>query len=110
MQSIRSVLSLQRTSCHLWLKKPKRLFSSRKDTIGGGAIQGEDLGSRMGFAGPILLKTGENKDKYKVRFRDPKFGKREGQRGFNEGDKFFATKEDKEAYLKYKLREKKENQ
>ena len=41
-----------------WLKKPKRLFSSRKDTIGGGAIQGEDLGSRMGFAGPILLKTG----------------------------------------------------
>jgi len=36
-----------------WLKKPKRLFSSRKDTIGGGAIQGEDLGSRMGFAKPI---------------------------------------------------------
>jgi len=35
-----------------WLKKPKRLFSSRKDTIGGGAIQGEDLGSRMGFAKP----------------------------------------------------------
>ena len=36
-----------------WLKKPKRLFSSRKDTIGGGAIQGEDLGSRMGFKNPV---------------------------------------------------------
>jgi len=93
-----------------WLKKPKRLFSSRKDTIGGGAIQGEDLGSRMGFAGPILLKTGENKGKYKVRFRDPKFGKREGQRGFNEGDKFFATKEEADAFyqdLQSKVSEKK---
>ena len=58
--------------------------------IGGGAIEGEDLGTREGFAGPVLLKTGENKGKYKVRFRDPKFGKREGQTGFNEGDQFFT--------------------
>jgi hypothetical protein len=91
-----------------WLKKPKRLFSSRKDTIGGGAIQGEDLGSRMGFAGPVLLKTGENKGKYKVRFRDPKFGKREGQSGFNEGDKFFATKEEADAFYQDLLSKKDE--
>jgi hypothetical protein len=91
-----------------WLKKPKRLFSSRKDTIGGGAIQGQDLGSRMGFAGPVLLKTGENKGKYKVRFRDPKFGKREGQSGFNEGDKFFATKEEADAFYQDLLSKKDE--
>jgi hypothetical protein len=93
-----------------WLKKPKRLFSSRKDTIGGGAIQGEDLGSRMGFAGPQLLKTGENKGKYKVRFRSPEFGRREGQTGYNEGDKFFATKEEADAFyqdLQSKVSEKK---
>ena len=93
-----------------WLKKPKRLFSSRKDTIGGGAIQGEDLGSRMGFAGPVLLKTGENKGKYKVRFRSPEFGRREGQTGYNEGDKFFATKEEADAFyqdLQSKVSEKK---
>jgi hypothetical protein len=34
-----------------YLLKPNRLFTSKpQDTIGGGAIQGEDLGSRMGFA------------------------------------------------------------
>ena len=93
-----------------WLKKPKRLFSSRKDTIGGGAIQGEDLGSRMGFAGPVLLKTGENKGKWKVRFRDPKFGKREGQSGFNEGDKFFATKEEADVFYQDLLSKKDEKQ
>jgi hypothetical protein len=38
-----------------WLKKPKRLFSSRKDTIGGGAIQGENLGSRTGFGSPEAI-------------------------------------------------------
>lgn len=83
-----------------WLKKPKRLFSSKQDTIGGGAIQGDDLGSRTGFAGPQLLKTGENKGKYKVRFRDPKFGKREKGTGFKEGDQFFATKEEADAFYK----------
>ena len=40
-----------------YLLKPKRLFTSKQDTIGGGIIQGEDLGSRMGFAGPVLLKA-----------------------------------------------------
>ncbi len=80
--------------------KPNRLFTSKKNTIGGGAIQGEDLGSRVGFAGPVLLKTGENKDKYKVRYRDKEFGRREGQTGFNEGDKFFDTKEEADAFYK----------
>jgi hypothetical protein len=43
-----------------WLKKPKRLFSSRKDTIGGGAIQGEDLGSRTGFGSPEAIEYLKN--------------------------------------------------
>ena len=94
-----------------YLLKPIRLFTSKpQDTIGGGAIQGENLGSRMGFAGPVLLKTGENKGKYKVRFRDPKFGKREGQSGFNEGDKFFATKEEADAFYQDLLSKKDEKQ
>ena len=32
--------------------KPNRLFTSKKNTIGGGVIQGEDLGSRTGFSSP----------------------------------------------------------
>jgi hypothetical protein len=41
-----------------YLLKPNRLFTSKpQDTIGGGAIQGEDLGSRMGFAKPIPANT-----------------------------------------------------
>jgi hypothetical protein len=43
-----------------WLKKPKRLFSSRKDTIGGGAIQGENLGSRTGFGSPEAIEYLKN--------------------------------------------------
>jgi len=36
-----------------YLLKPNRLFTSKpQDTIGGGAIQGEDLGSRMGLKDP----------------------------------------------------------
>jgi len=36
-----------------YLLKPKRLFTKKQDTIGGGTIQGENLGSRSGFADPI---------------------------------------------------------
>jgi hypothetical protein len=93
-----------------WLKKPKRLFSSRKDTIGGGAIQGEDLGSRMGFAGPRLIKQGPDKGKYIVRYRNPKFGKREGQKGYNEGNTEPMTKKEADAFyqdLQSKVSEKK---
>ncbi len=68
--------------------------------IGGGVIQGENLGTREGFAGPVLLKTGENKGKYKVRFRDEKFGRRKGQTGFNEGDQFFNTKKEADTFYK----------
>ena len=35
-----------------YMLKPNRLFTSKKNTIGGGVIQGEDLGSRTGFSSP----------------------------------------------------------
>ena len=81
-----------------YMLKPNRLFTSKKNTIGGGAIQGQDLGSRTGFAGPQLIKIGDEKGKYKVRYRDKKFGKREGQKGYNEGNKIFDTKEEAEKF------------
>jgi hypothetical protein len=81
-----------------YLIKPKRLFTSKQDTIGGGAIQGEDLGSRVGFAGPKLIKTGKDKGKYVVRYRDKQFGKREGQKGYNEGNTPPMTKEEAEKF------------
>jgi len=81
-----------------YLLKPKRLFTSKQDTIGGGIIQGEDLGSRIGFSAPVQLKATENKGKWKVRYRDKKFGRREGETGYKEGDKFFDTKEEADAF------------
>ena len=33
-----------------YLLKPKRLFTSKQNRIGGGTIEGEDLGTRTGFA------------------------------------------------------------
>ena len=81
-----------------YLLKPKRLFTSKQDTIGGGIIQGEDLGSRIGFAGPKLIKQGPDKGKYVVRYRDEKFGKREGQKGYNEGNTPPMTKEEAEKF------------
>ena len=39
-----------------YLVKPNRLFTSRpRNTIGGGAIEGEDLGSRTGFNEPYAV-------------------------------------------------------
>ena len=94
-----------------YLLKPNRLFTSKpQDTIGGGAIQGEDLGSRMGFAGPRLIKQGPDKGKYIVRYRNPKFGKREGQKGYNEGNTEPMTKKEADAFyqdLQSKVSEKK---
>ena len=83
-----------------WLTRPSvPQTETREDfAIGGGVIQGENFGTREGFARPVLLKTTENKGKWKVRFRDEKFGRREGQTGFNEGDKFFDTKEAADAF------------
>jgi hypothetical protein len=37
-----------------YLLKPNRLFSSKQDRIGGGAIEGEDLGTREGFNRPRI--------------------------------------------------------
>ena len=89
-----------------YLKKPKRLFTSKpQDTIGGGNIQGDDLGSRTGFAGPELVQRGENKGQYRVKYRDPELGKREDGTGFKENKKFFKT--EKEAQKFYDDRQKK---
>jgi len=64
-----------------YLKKPNRLFTSKpQNTIGGGNIQGDDLGSRTGFAGPELIKRGEDKGKYTFFIRNPEYeGKGKGQ-------------------------------
>jgi len=37
-----------------YLLKPNRLFSSKQDRIGGGVIEGEDLGTRTGFNRPRI--------------------------------------------------------
>ena len=59
-----------------YLKKPNRLFTSKpQNTIGGGTIEGDNLGSRTGFKGPELIQRGENAGKYRVKYRDPQFGK-----------------------------------
>ena len=81
-----------------YLKKPNRLFTSKpQDTIGGGNIQGDNLGSRTGFAGPELVKRGENRDKYRVKYRDPELGK--DKRGYNkENKKFFNTLEEAQEF------------
>src|SRR6056300_1272874 len=94
-----------------YLKKPKRLFTSKsQDTIGGGNIQGDDLGSRIGLAGPELIQRGENRDKYRVKYRDPQFGKNPSGKGFKEGytdpmtkkqaEKFYKDRQNKMAELK----------
>jgi hypothetical protein len=44
-----------------YLLKPNRLFTSKpQDTIGGGAIQGENLGSRTGFGSPEAIEYLKN--------------------------------------------------
>ena len=59
-----------------YLLKPKRLFTNKQDTIGGGTIQGEDLGSRSGFAQITQLKQkGPYSGKFSLRRRDPDTGK-----------------------------------
>ena len=83
-----------------WLTRPSvPQTETREDfAIGGGVIQGENFGTREGFSKPKLMLATENKGKWKVRFRDKKFGKRKGQTGFNEGDEFFDTKEKADAF------------
>ena len=44
-----------------YLKKPNRLFTSKpQNTIGGGTIEGDNLGSRTGFKNPIPAETFKN--------------------------------------------------
>ena len=40
-----------------YLLKPKRLFTKKQDTIGGGNFTGQNLGSRTGFAGIQQVKN-----------------------------------------------------
>ena len=49
-----------------YLLKPKRLFTSKQNRIGGGTIEGEDLGTREGFFEP--KKVDSPKGEYSVRF------------------------------------------
>ncbi len=71
----------------------------RKDfAIGGGNFYGTDLGTREGFAGVKQFTTGENKDKYYVRYRDEKFGKNPDKAGFKEGNEIFDTKEEAQKF------------
>ena len=87
-----------------YLLKPKRLFTNKQNTIGGGTIQGENLGSRSGFAQITQLKQkGPNKGKFSLRRRDPN-DPAAGMKQF-----YFDTKEeavafDKKATAEGKLR------
>ena len=81
-------------------KQGEPLPSRGNFAIGGGAIEGEDLGTREGFAGPQLVKTGDKKGQYKVRYRDSKFGKRDKGTGYKEGNEFFKTKKEADAFYK----------
>ena len=74
------------------------------NAIGGGIIQGQDLGTREGFAGPKLLKAGENAGKYQVKYRDPELGKRADGRGNIEATKYFNTKKEADAFYKENLK------
>ena len=49
-----------------YLLKPNRLFTSKQNKIGGGVIQGKDLGTREGFFEP--KKVDSPKGEYSVRF------------------------------------------
>jgi len=58
-----------------WLTRPSvPKTETREDfAIGGGAIEGQDLGSREGFAGPQLIKSGVDKNKYTYAIRNPEY-------------------------------------
>ena len=97
-----------------YLLKPKRLFTSKQDTIGGGIIQGEDLGSRVGFNTPKKKPTdykysgvqehlsGPNKGKFYFKTRNPNWVK-----GSGEPSKLTVTKDTKsQAQAAYDERQK----
>ena len=84
-----------------YLKKPNRLFTSKpQNTIGGGTIQGENLGSRTGFAQITkLTNKGPNQGKYSLRRRDPE-NPSAGNKQFYFDTKAEALAFDKEATKK----------
>ncbi len=101
-----------------WLTRPSvPKTETREDfAIGGGVIEGEDLGSREGFAGPNLIKTGENKGKYTYAIRNPEYeGPGKGQsptikqgpfETLEEAQKSFDTRQKKMSELKLSGRNK----
>jgi len=84
--------------------------------IGGGAIEGQDLGSREGFAGPQLIKSGVDKNKYTYGIRNPEYeGPGKGQSPtikqgpfdtLEEAQKSFDTRQKKMGELKLSGRNK----
>ena len=58
-----------------YLLKPKRLFTKKQDTIGGGNFTGQDLGSRTGFSGIQQIK---NLKRMRLEFPDPNANVEEG--------------------------------
>ena len=80
-----------------YLLKPKRLFTSKQNRIGGGTIEGDNLGTRTGFAGVKQVKSvkainleGAEKGDYYFQYRNP-----DGEGKLNAGP--FKTKEEAQA-------------
>jgi hypothetical protein len=84
--------------------------------IGGGAIEGQNLGSREGFAGPQLIKSGVDKNKYTYAIRNPEYeGPGKGQSPtikqgpfdtLEEAQKSFNARQEKMSELKLSGRNK----
>ena len=101
-----------------WLTRPSApKTETREDfAIGGGAIEGQNLGSREGFAGPQLIKSGVDKNKYTYAIRNPEYeGPGKGQSPtikqgpfdtLEEAQKSFDTRQKKMAELKLSGRNK----
>ena len=101
-----------------WLTRPSvPKIETREDfAIGGGAIEGQNLGSREGFAGPQLIKSGVDKNKYTYAIRNPEYeGPGKGQSPtikqgpfdtLEEAQKSFDTRQKKMAELKLSGRNK----
>ena len=101
-----------------WLTRPSvPKTETREDfAIGGGAIEGQNLGSREGFAGPQLIKSGVDKNKYTYAIRNPEYeGPGKGQSPtikqgpfdtLEEAQKSFDTRQKKMAELKLSGRNK----
>ena len=101
-----------------WLTRPSvPKTETREDfAIGGGVIEGQDLGSREGFAGPQLIKSGVDKNKYTYGIRNPEYeGPGKGQSPtikqgpfdtLEEAQKSFDTRQKKMAELKLSGRNK----